>query len=364
MKEFSISRPFDAHVHGREGALLKKIGPMTARQFWGAIFEPNLAQPVTTAARGKEYLREICEACGSHFQPYLLAYLTDEIDPEDLLAGIDEKTFIGMKFYPRGATTNSHNGVADVRSLFTRGTRPYEAIQVCAAAGKVVQLHCELNFSLNGDELDPYHKEAYFFREIMPRLRDEHPDARFSCEHISCLEAVSFMRRYGGEKLGCSITPHHLLHDRRDMFRGGLHPHLYCLPVIKSQRHNASLCRFIAKGYPFVYAGTDSAPHDRHKKECDCCSGGVFTAHTAVELYAEAFARAHALDYRFERFMSFNGPAFYDLEPSGERITLVPKEWTEGHLIHYSADRQDVIVPYGYDKDPAKRHRFLWKTHA
>ena len=223
-----------------------------------------------------------------------------------------------------------------------------------------MQLHCELNDDLEGNEIDPYHREAYFFKHILPRLLDAHPQTRFSCEHISSHEAVSFMRKNGGERLGCSITPHHLLLDRRAMFRGGLHPHLYCLPVIKEQRHNASLCRFIAEGHPFAYAGTDSAPHDRRAKESDCCSAGVFTAHAAVELYAEIFEKAHALDRRFAEFISINGPHFYDLPVSEELIILEQKKWTCSRPLHYSSDPRDVIRPFGYARHLKDRHEFRW----
>lgn len=364
LDRITIRKPFDAHVHGRQGALLRRVAPMTARQCSGAIFEPNIVPPIATREQGARYKQEIRDACRAYpdFAPYVLAYLTDTMDPDDLAAGLADGTFIGAKFYPKGATTNSESGIVDVRTLWTAGTRQYDLVRALAENGKVLQLHCELNEDLAGNELDPYRKEPYFFQHIMPRLLEAHPDAKWSCEHLTSRDGAQFMRKHGGERLGCSITPHHLLYDRRDMLRGGLRPHLFCLPVIKEARHQEALLLLATRGYPFVYAGTDSAPHDRRKKECDCCSGGVFSAHAAVELYATAFERIGALDNGvFEQFMSLNGPEFYDLKPSSERITLAREPWTVDDLIRYSADPEDTVRPHGYEPDPAARSPIPWR---
>lgn len=357
--------PFDAHVHGRQGALLKSVAPMTARQFWGAIFEPNLDTPITTRAQGRAYKAEILEATAltPSFEPHVLAYLTDDGDPDELHEGLDDGTFIGSKFYPKGATTNSDSGILDVRTLWTPGTKQHESIKALSATGKVGQLHCELNYDLDGNELDPYDKEPYFFKQVMPRLLDAHPDVKWSCEHLTCAEGVAFMRRYGGPRLGCSITPHHLLYDRRDMFRGGLRPHLFCLPVIKASEHREALIELATDGFPFVYAGTDSAPHDRRKKECDCCSGGVFTAHAAVEMYAMIFeARRGCIDDHFEGFMALRGPSFYGLKTRHEETReLVRNQWTVDEVLTYSDDSEDTVWPHGFDRDPKKRLQFPFR---
>ncbi len=360
---FSFARPFDAHVHARQGGLLNMVGPMTARQYWGAIFEPNLQTPITTPALGRAYRTELLVACAEYpeFRPYVLAYLTDTMDPEDLAQGLADHTFIGAKFYPKGATTLSDSGILDVSTLWTPGTRQYDLMRVLAESGKVIQLHCELNTRLNGEELDPYDKEPYFFEHVMPRLLEVHPDARWSCEHLTCLEGVNFMQQHGGPLLGCSITPHHLLYDRRDMFRGGLRPHLFCLPVIKRFEHKMHLVDLATSGKSFVYAGTDSAPHDRRKKECDCCSGGIFTAHASIEMYAEVFDASIGLDYRFERFMSINGPTFYNLPASEEEVTIERTPWTVDKEMQYSEDPLDVLRPHGYEKDPKERMVLSWK---
>ncbi len=363
MDSITITKPFDPHVHGRDGAILQVVGPMTARQCWGAIFEPNLVPPITTGEQGRAYLERIRAACGHGFTPYLLCYLTDSLDPKAFQDALMGGIFIGAKFYPRGATTNSDSGIGDVTTLYTRGTTQFACLAALAAADKVLQLHCELNFSLDGHELDPYDKEPYFFREILPRIIDAHPGLKISCEHLSTYEAVDFMSVNGSSLLGCSLTAHHLDIDRRDMFRGGLRPHLYCLPPVQAEEHRAALVNLATVGHPFVWAGTDSAPHDRRKKESDCCSGGIVTAHAAVELYAEVFDRGGVLNWRFENFMSVNAPLFYGLQASSKQVVLERREWTVDTPIHYSTDSEcnDVIWPYGYHPDPAQRRQFKWK---
>lgn len=363
----TIPKPFDPHVHGRDGAILRTVGPMTARQCWGAIFEPNLMPPITTVDQARAYRERIYFACGGEgsFEPFVLAYLTDDFDPRELSRGLEEGVFIGAKFYPRGATTNSDNGIVDVSKLWEDGSPQFDLIRILTEHRRVCQLHCELNHTLDGEELDPYDKEAYFFDEVMPRLIDAHPDARFSCEHLTSMEGAEFLLENGGWNLGCSITPHHLLFDRRDMFRGGLCPHFFCLPVIKRTEHSEALLKLIAYGRTFVYAGTDSAPHDRRKKESDCCSGGMFSAHAAVELYAQVFERIDLLGGRhFPEFMSINGPMFYGLSPSEETVTLVREPWTVDQMIEYSKSPEDVIVPIGYHPDPDKRLVLNWKLQA
>lgn len=362
----TFRRPFEAHVHGRQGALLKAVAPMTARQFWGAIFEPNLQTPITTSQLARSYRQEIVDAAeDDEFKPYVLAYFTDTIDPDELSKGISDGDILGLKFYPRGATTNSDSGVADVTTLWTPGTRQYETIRAVHANKAVVQLHCELNFDLAGNELDPYDKEDYFFDAIMPRLLDAHPDGQFSCEHLTTEKGVGFLRKNGRVgRLGCSITPHHLLFDRRDMFRGGLRPHLFCLPVIKPTTDAIALRQLATSGLPFVYAGTDSAPHDRRKKECDCCSGGVFSAHAAIEFYAMAFDHAVPIGHfgrLFEAFMSLNGPRFYNLEPSTERCMMYRYDWTAADPIRYTENPSDMFYPLGYDPDRRKLLKISWR---
>jgi dihydroorotase len=367
MKSFIMRKPFDAHVHGRDGALLSMVAPMTAREFAGAIFEPNLSPPILTGNDARAYLARIILACADtpDFNPSVLLYLTDNTDPEMVYESIRSGACVGVKYYPRGATTNSDSGIADVSTLYTPGTKQDECIRAVGDAGGVVQLHCELNFTLDNTplELDPYRKEAYFFDHVMPQLCERHPDVKLSCEHLTSKEGAFFMGRYGCNFLGCSITPHHLLLDRRDMFRGGLRPHLFCLPVIKAEEHREALIDLISEGYGHVYAGTDSAPHDRCKKEADCCSGGVFTAHAATPLYAQALDGAGLIEGpRFEEFMSLNGPRFYGIPASEAKIQLAQIPWQVDELIQYGANETDVIWPFGYDTKPENRSLFLWQV--
>ncbi|MDB5190197.1 MAG: Dihydroorotase [Parcubacteria group bacterium] len=365
MNTFTFQRPFESHVHGRDGHLLQAVAPLTARQFWGAIFEPNLKPPITTGKQARVYIERIKAATAEYpdFQAFVLGYLTDSLDVEDLYESLLDGSLLGVKFYPRGATTNSDSGIEDVRSLYTSGTKQFDCINAVVAADKVIQLHCELNFRLDGSELDPYDKEGYFFAEIMPRLQEAHPNAKFSCEHLTTAEAVHYMLKNGGPNLGCSITAHHLLHDRRDMFRGGLRPDLFCLPVLKRYEHWEALIALVSGNHSFVYAGTDSAPHDRRTKESDCCSGGVFTAHAAIEFYAEVFYRHLHLGPGFENFVSVHGPKFYGFEPSDESCTLVRNPWTVDDELHYSinSDGVDSIRPHGYSKNPEERMKLTWK---
>ncbi|MDO8623932.1 MAG: dihydroorotase [bacterium] len=364
----TVDKGVETHVHGREGLLLKTVVPMTARQCSVAIFEPNLSTPITTRSHARGYRHEIEDVTSAYpnFTPYILAYLTDTIDPDELAQGCSDGDFIGLKFYPQGATTNSDSGVVDVRTLWTPGTQQFNAVQAVHSSGKVVQLHCEVNYDLAGNELDPYDKEGYFFAEIMPRLLDAHT-GKFSAEHLTTEEGVQFMYKHGGPRLGCSITPHHLLCDRRDMFRGGLRPHLFCLPVIKRSRHREALINLAFGSYamPFVYAGSDSAPHDRRKKESDCCSGGVFSAHAAMELYLEAFKQNGVTnEYIYHRFLARNARSFYGLPASDDSITFVHDPWTVDEMIHYSDDPADVIRPFGYENNPKDRKSIQWKLQS
>jgi dihydroorotase len=251
-------------------------------------------------------------------------YLTDQLDPREVgSAGI-----VGIKYYPRGLTTNSNSGVEDPRSLWTKGTNPYEALRALAACQGVLLLHAADGFDKGGSELDPFEQEPHFIRETLPRIRDAHPDLKISVEHLSTMEGATYLEENGGEKLGCSLTAQHLLLDRRDLFRGGFRPERFWWPIIQSEEDRDALRGLAKKDLPFVWLGSDSAPHPSTKKRAECCAGGVLMAHAGIELYAEAFEGMGALDDRFERFASINGPRFYGLPPSEETIELAREAWT------------------------------------
>ncbi|NCN52659.1 dihydroorotase [Candidatus Parcubacteria bacterium] len=348
MDTMKILKPFDAHVHLRDGELLRAVVPFTARQCWGAIAEPNLKPPITTRAQARSYADRITAAAGPDFVPFVLAYFTDTLDPQEFVDGLTEGDFFGVKFYPRGATTNSENGIEDVSLLWTRGTRQFDIIEATKTTRGVVQLHGEANFTKGGEELDPYDKETYFYTEIMPRLQDAHPQVKFSGEHITTSEAAAYARKNGGEYFGVSVTAHHLLIDRRDVYRGGYHPHSFCLPVVKRVRHTEALHELLYGDHSFVWAGSDSAPHDWKNKESECCSGGVFSAPAMVELYAQAAENIGLQKLALERFLSRNAPAFYTLTPPQEYITLEKTLWDFLGHIEYGDSPTDYVRYWDY----------------
>lgn len=326
-----MSKPSDMHQHLRQGAMLRLVTPMVAKRFASAIIMPNTTPAITSFEMVIRYVCEIVKArddCGiKDFRPLMTLYLTDTLEPKEVETGIENKVVFGVKYYPRGLTTNSDSGVRNPADLWTKGTRPYECLRVLAESGRVLLLHAADGLDDKGNELDPYEQEKHFIRETLPRIADAHPDLKISIEHLSTKEGVEFVIENGGRRLGCSLTMHHLTRDRRDVFRGGFHPHLMWWPIIQPSEHKEALRELAILDKPFVWLGSDSAPHPVGKKECACCVGGVLTAHIGIEGYLEAFEDMGALDDRFERFASINGPQFFGIEPSNQYLTLVREEW-------------------------------------
>lgn len=325
--EITIRKPADMHHHFRKGPLLDLIARHVAPRFAMAIVMPNTDPPITTHQAMVSYRRAVLNATRSGFKPLMTLYLTDTLDPKTVSRCMSSGYCRGVKYYPRGLTTNSENGVANPRDLWTPGTRPYEVLQVLAAEGGVLLLHAADGFDTNGEELDPYDQERHFFQKTLPQIRVAHPRLKISVEHLSTKEGVAYMEAYGGSLFGCSLTAHHLLLDRRDVFRKGFQPHRSWWPVIQPQEHKEALWALVRKKPAFVWLGSDSAPHPRTKKEAPCCLGGVLMAHAGIELYAEAFEDIGVLDY-LEQFASVNGPTFYGVAPSTDSITLIHEEWT------------------------------------
>jgi dihydroorotase len=338
----SMLKPFDMHQHLRQGDMLALVAPMVAKRFAGAIIMPNTTPPITTVAMASDYRCEIDMINGPDFLPLMTMYLTDSINLAEVERACSEDIIAGIKYYPAGLTTNSDSGVKDPSALWTAGTRPYECLRALAEHDGVLLLHAadgiaSDNCSIGGrayaagDMLDPYDQELHFIAFTLDRIREAHPNLKISVEHLSTLQGVEYLRRHGGKRLGCSLTAQHLLLDRRDSFRKGaqmgFNPHRFWWPIIQPKEHRDALRAFAAEGHPFVWLGSDSAPHPVGKKLADCCTGGVLMAHLGIEIYAEAFEDMGALDDRFERFASLNGPAFYGVEPSEEQITLVREEW-------------------------------------
>ncbi|HEV7371396.1 dihydroorotase [Arenibaculum sp.] len=309
-----LRRPDDWHLHLREGAMLRAVLPFTARQFGRAIVMPNLKPPVTTVARAQAYRDEILEALpeGAGFTPLMTCYLTDGTDPAEVARGFAEGVFAAAKLYPANATTNSAHGVTDVARI-----RP--VLERMQEIGMPLLVHGEVTDA----EVDVFDREAVFIDRVLAPLLRDMPGLRVVLEHVTTEDAVAFVRANAGTgRLGATITAHHLLINRTHMFQGGIRPHLYCLPIAKRERHRLALLRAAASGEAAFFLGTDSAPHPVAAKETACGCAGIFTAATAIELYAQAFDEAGALD-RLEAFASLNGPRFYGLPPNEDTIELV-----------------------------------------
>jgi dihydroorotase len=307
----TLRRPDDWHLHLRDGEALKAVLPFTARQFARAIVMPNLSPPVTTVEAARTYRERILAALpkGANFTPLMTAYLTDAADPDELTAGFNEGLFTAAKLYPAHATTNSAAGVTDIRRLD-------RVLERMAEIGMPLLVHGEVTDPV----IDIFDREAIFIDTVLQPLTRRLPTLRIVFEHVTTAQAVEFVLQ-SPDTIGATITPHHLLLNRNAMFAGGIRPHHYCLPVVKRERHRLALVEAATGGDPHFFLGTDSAPHAISAKESACGCAGIFNAPCALELYAEIFDRAGALD-RLEAFASLNGPRFYGLPVNSETITL------------------------------------------
>ncbi len=312
-----ICRPDDWHVHLRDGATLASVVGHTARRFGRAIVMPNLKPPVTNVAQAEDYRRRILASLptGTHFQPLMTLYLTEATPVQEIERAKASGSVFAVKYYPAGATTNSQDGVRDLEHV--------------NSVLEAMQRH-DLPLLLHGEVTDPaidiFDRERVFIeRHLMP-LRARFPALRMVLEHITTRDAAEYVAA-APANLAATITAHHLLLNRNALFAGGLNPHHYCLPILKRETHRAALVKAATSGDPRFFLGTDSAPHPRHAKESACGCAGVYSAHAAIELYAEAFDQAGKLD-RLEAFASFHGPDFYRLPRNQERLLLERKPWT------------------------------------
>ena len=312
-----ICRPDDWHVHLRDGATLASVVGHTARRFGRAIVMPNLKPPVTNVAQAEDYRRRILASLptGTHFQPLMTLYLTEATPVQEIQRAKASGSVFAVKYYPAGATTNSQDGVRDLEHV--------------NSVLEAMQRH-DLPLLLHGEVTDPaidiFDRERVFIeRHLMP-LRARFPALRMVLEHITTRDAAEYVAA-APANLAATITAHHLLLNRNALFAGGLNPHHYCLPILKREAHRAALVKAATSGDPRFFLGTDSAPHPRHAKESACGCAGVYSAHAAIELYAEAFDQAGKLD-RLEAFASFHGPDFYRLPRNRERLLLQRKPWT------------------------------------
>ncbi|SFK59949.1 dihydroorotase [Rhodanobacter glycinis] len=312
-----ITRPDDWHLHLRDGEALASVVGHSARQFARAIVMPNLKPPVTTVAQAEDYRRRIlaCLPAGSNFQPLMTLYLTENTSPEEIARAKASDSVFAVKYYPAGATTNSDSGVREL-------SRVHHVLEAMEKHGLPLLLHGEVTDA----EIDIFDRERVFIeRHLMP-LRERFPALRMVLEHITTSDAVDFVRN-APANVGATITAHHLLLNRNALFVGGIRPHNYCAPILKRETHRAALLQAATSGDTHFFLGTDSAPHIRAAKESDCGCAGVYTAHAAIELYAEAFEQAGRLD-QLEAFASFHGPDFYRLPRNAERIVLERTPWT------------------------------------
>jgi len=311
-----LTRPDDWHLHVRDGEALRAVVPHTAAQFGRAIIMPNLKPPVTTAAQAVAYRERIRAAVpeGLAFEPLMTLYLTDNLPPDEIARARDAGV-VALKLYPAGATTNSDAGVTDIRKTY----RTLEAMQ---RAGLLLLVHGEVT----SPEIDLFDREAVFIEQQMIPLRRDFPELKIVFEHITTKEAAQYVAE-AGPATAATLTAHHLLYNRNAIFTGGIRPHYYCLPVLKRETHRQALVQAATSGSPKFFLGTDSAPHPAQLKEHATGCAGCYTAHAAIEMYAEAFDNASALD-KLEGFASFHGPDFYGLPRNQGTITLRREAWT------------------------------------
>lgn len=315
INQLTITRPDDWHLHVREGEALKRVVPDTAKQFGRAIIMPNLVTPITTAEHAQNYRYEIIAAVpNADFEPLMTLYLTNNTSPEIIREAKASGIVYGLKLYPAGATTNSDKGVTDIKNI-------YPALEAMQDLGLLLLVHGEVTDL----EIDIFDREKVFINNILKPLTAEFPNLKVVLEHITTADAVEFVEN-APSNIAATITAHHLLMNRNDIFAGGIRPHHYCLPILKRETHRQALVKAATSGNPKFFLGTDSAPHTQGAKESACGCAGMYTAFHAMELYAEAFDKADALD-KLEGFASLFGPEFYGLPTNKGSITLKRENW-------------------------------------
>jgi len=307
----TIRRPDDWHVHLRDGPMLAACAVHTARQFARAIIMPNLVPPVTKVAEAVAYRDRIRAAVPADlkFEPLMTCYLTDGADPAELTRGKEEGVWVAAKLYPAHATTNSAHGVTSM-------DRVAKGLEAMEKAGMPLLVHGEVT----DPDVDLFDREAVFLDKVLFPLLKRHPGLKIVLEHITTREGVAFVEAHP-DRMGGTITPHHLSYNRNAIFKGGIRPHFYCLPIAKREEHRLALRRAATSGNPAFFLGTDTAPHSTDTKECACGCAGIFNAPVAMQVYAQVFAEEGKLD-NLEAFGSLNGPRFYGLPANEERITL------------------------------------------
>jgi dihydroorotase len=333
----TIRRPDDWHVHLRDGPMLNACAVHTARQFARAIIMPNLVPPVARVAEAASYRERIRRAVPAElkFEPLMTCYLTDGADPAELTRGKSEGVWVAAKLYPAHATTNSAHGV-------TSTDKVAKGLEAMEKAGMPLLVHGEVTDA----EVDIFDREAVFLDKVLAPLLKRHQGLKIVLEHITTKEGVAFVEAHSGRpdgKIGGTITPHHLSYNRNAIFKGGIRPHFYCLPIAKREEHRLALRRAATSGNPAFFLGTDTAPHTTDTKECACGCAGIFNAPVAMQVYAQVFMEENALD-RLEAFASLNGPRFYGLPVNEERITLLAKPMEAPAEIEVPGGNKNITV--------------------
>ncbi|HET7833948.1 MAG TPA: dihydroorotase [Gallionella sp.] len=331
MQQLTLTRPDDWHLHLRDDAALRSVLPDSARQLARAIVMPNLRPPVTTTAQALAYRERILTALpqGMRFEPLMTLYLTDNTSAEEIRTAKASGMVHAVKLYPAGATTNSDAGVTDLR-------KTYAALEEMQRCGMPLLVHGEVTDSA----VDIFDREAVFIERVLQPLLKDLPGLRVVFEHITTRDAAQFVID-APDNIAATLTAHHLLYNRNAMLVGGIRPHYYCLPILKREAHREALVAAATSGSKKFFLGTDSAPHAQHTKETACGCAGCYTAHAAIELYAEAFELAGALD-KLEGFASFHGPDFYGLPRNTQQITLRKEEWQVPATVAFGEQR---LVP-------------------
>lgn len=332
MQEISLIQPDDWHLHLRDGAAMAAVLPHTAQRFARAIVMPNLRPPITTVAAAEAYGERILAALpkGSTFEPLMTLYLTDNTAPAEIRKAKASRFVQAVKYYPAGATTNSDSGVTDL-------VKCRAALDAMQEIGMPLLLHGEVT----DGEVDIFDRERVFIDRHLRPLIAEFPQLRIVLEHITTAEAATFVAGAPAH-VAATITAHHLLLNRNAIFKGGLRPHHFCLPVLKREAHRLALVNAAISGNAKFFLGTDSAPHARGSKESECCGAGIYTAHAGIELYAEVFAANNALD-KLEGFASRNGPAFYGLPVNERKVTLTAAPWRVAEALPFVEG--DTLIP-------------------
>lgn len=340
MTNLTLIQPDDWHVHVRTGAILNTVIAHTARQFARAIIMPNLKPPVTTVEMALNYRAEILQAVpqGLNFQPLMTLYLTQQTTVEEVKKAAESEHVYAFKLYPAGATTHSDAGISDLMALYPVLEAMQKFDMPLLIHGEVTDVACDI-----------FDRERIFIEQTLSKLIQQFPELRIVLEHITTEEAVQFVES-SSKNMAATITPQHLLYNRNAILAGGIRPHYYCLPILKREKHRLALVKAAISGYPKFFLGTDSAPHLTYAKENACGCAGCYSAYAAIELYAQVFEDAHALD-KLEGFASFFGADFYKLPRNTKTITLIKHDWT---------------VPLNYGEiTPLKANEMLsWKINT